>query len=69
MSAVIRLAVSGMTCGHCVQSVTKALEKVPGVEKAEVSREPGEAIVHGSADSQALIKAVVEEGYQAEVKG
>jgi copper chaperone len=52
-----------------VQSVTKALEKVPGVEKAEVSREPGEAIVHGSADSQALIKAVVEEGYQAEVKG
>ena len=69
MSAEIRLAVSGMTCGHCVQSVTKALEKVPGVEKAEVSREPGAAIVHGSADSQALIAAVVEEGYQAEVKG
>ena len=69
MSTVIRLAVSGMTCGHCVQSVTKALEKVPGVEKAEVSREQGEAIVRGSADSQTLIEAVVEEGYQAEEKG
>ena len=68
MSAVVRLAVSGMTCGHCVQSVTKALEQVPGVEKAEVSREQGEAIVRGQADSQALIDAIVEEGYQAEVK-
>ena len=63
------MAVSGMTCGHCVQSVTTALEKVPGVEKAEVSREQGEAIVHGSAASQALIDAIIEEGYQAEVKG
>ncbi len=69
MSGVVRLAVNGMTCGHCVQSVTKALEKVPGVKKAEVSREHGEAVVHGQADSQALIDAIVAEGYQAEVKG
>ena len=68
MSGVVRLAVSGMTCGRCVRLVTLALEQVPGVEKAEVSLERGEAIVRGPADSQALIDAIVEEGYQAEVK-
>ena len=38
---VVELKVDGMTCGHCVQHVTEALEKAPGVKKAEVSLEKG----------------------------
>jgi copper chaperone len=56
-----------MTCNHCVMAVKKALSRVPGVERAEVSLERGEALVEGNADPKALIQAVEAEGYWAEV--
>ncbi|MCC6609057.1 MAG: heavy-metal-associated domain-containing protein [Burkholderiales bacterium] len=59
------LKVTGMTCNHCVMSVTKALKQVPGVESADVSLEQAQAVVKGTADAQSLIKAVKEEGYDA----
>lgn len=65
----IKLAITGMTCGHCVRATTKALEGVPGVEKAEVTLSPGAAVIHGDAEPAALIAAVREEGYEAEVRG
>ena len=63
------LKVSGMTCKHCVMAVSKALAKVPGVEAADVSLENAQAVVKGSADAQALIAAVKQEGYEATVQG
>ncbi|MEJ2216866.1 MAG: cation transporter [Gemmatimonadota bacterium] len=63
------LKVEGMTCHHCVMAVTKALESVAGVTKAEVDLERGRAVVDGDADVQAMIAAVQEEGYQASVQG
>ncbi|MGC8905662.1 CopZ family metallochaperone, partial [Thermus sp.] len=54
-------------CNHCIMAVKKALLRVPGVERAEVSLEKGEALVEGVADPKALIQAVEEEGYKAEV--
>ena len=45
---MLKLKVEGMTCNHCVMAVTKALKKVPGVEKVEVSLEKGEALVEGT---------------------
>jgi copper chaperone len=59
------IKVTGMTCGHCVAAVTKALQKVPGVEAADVSLEKAQALVKGNADAQALIAAVKAEGYEA----
>lgn len=58
-----------MTCNHCAMAVKKALQKVPGVEKAEVSLERAEALVEGQADLEALIRAVEEEGYRAALAG
>ncbi len=29
--------VTGMTCGHCVSSVTEEVGKIPGVQKVEVA--------------------------------
>ncbi len=66
---MIRLEVNGMTCMHCVGAVKKALEAVPGVERAEVSLERGEAVVQGEAEPEALVAAVRNEGYTAEVAG
>lgn len=62
------LKVSGMTCKHCVMAVSKALAKVPGVDAADVSLEKAQAVVEGSADAQALIAAVKEEGYEASLQ-
>lgn len=60
------LKIEGMTCGHCVEAVRKALAAVPGVDQvAEVSLESGSARIEGPADSQLLIAAVEEEGYKA----
>ena len=56
----------GMTCPKCVAHVTKALQGVAGVASAEVSLEKGEAVVEGTPVVQALVAAVVEEGYEAE---
>lgn len=39
------LIVSGMTCGGCVNSVTRILQDMPGVEKAVVTLLPSQAIV------------------------
>ncbi|BAP89031.1 heavy metal transport/detoxification protein [Burkholderiales bacterium GJ-E10] len=47
-----KLKITGMTCEHCVRAVTKALKKVPGVEKADVTLTPGDAVVHGQADPE-----------------
>lgn len=67
---MIKFKVTGMTCEHCERAVSNALSGVPGVEKVvSVSREKSEAVVEGAADTGALIAAIREEGYEAEVAG
>lgn len=56
-----------MTCMHCVAAVAKALQKVPGVETADVNLENQQAVVAGTADTAALLAAIKEEGYEAEL--
>jgi len=63
----ITLSVNGMTCNHCVHSVTNALQAVAGVEKVSVSLDTGRARVDGNASPGALIQAIEEEGYKAQV--
>jgi len=38
--AHVALAITGMTCGHCVAAVKKALAAVPGVDAVEVTLSP-----------------------------
>jgi len=63
---MVKLKIEGMTCGHCVMHVQKALASVPGVEgKVEVTLTPGQAQVGGTPSPEALIAAVADEGYTA----
>ena len=65
---MIQIKVSGMTCGHCEGAVKKALAEVAGVtEVVEVDREKNLAVVEGTPDVAALLEAIREEGYEAEV--
>ena len=57
-------AVEGMTCEHCVRSVTEEVSEVPGVTAVEVDLAGGRLTVTGAADDDAVRAAVVEAGYQ-----
>ncbi|MCT9624805.1 heavy-metal-associated domain-containing protein [Pseudarthrobacter equi] len=59
-------AVEGLTCGHCVQTVQKAVSALAGVEFASVDLVPGgrsRLTVGGNADSSAVREAVTSAGY------
>ena len=63
------LAIDGMSCGHCVQAVTKALSGVPGVTVKTVA--VGSAVIQ-TADGWATgtaVAALDEAGYPAKVMG
>ncbi|MCF8710144.1 mercury resistance system periplasmic binding protein MerP [Rhizorhapis sp. SPR117] len=67
----VTLSVPGMTCAACPITVKKALRKVEGVEKAEVSFERREAVVtfdDARTNAQALTTATENAGYPSSVK-
>lgn len=64
----VQLHITGMSCGHCVAAVTKALKSVPGTQEAQVDLASGSATVQGSAPPEALVKAVADEGYGVTLK-
>mgnify|MGYP006302190001 CR=1 FL=1 len=61
----MRVSVKGMSCQHCVNNVTKALEQLEGVKNVEVSLEKGEAKYDEDkpVDREAVRKAVRDAGY------
>lgn len=61
-----RLKITGMTCGGCVSSVTKALKAASGVSDVQVSLSTGEAKVQFDerlTSPDRLKSAVLEAGY------
>jgi copper chaperone CopZ len=58
-------AVTGMTCGHCVASVTEEVAKVDGVTNVDVDLASGQVTVtsDGPLDDAAVAAAVDEAGY------
>jgi copper chaperone CopZ len=66
MSGTSTYTVAGMTCGHCVSSVTEELEALPGVDSVDVVLSTGAVTVTGSEPiDEAAVRAAVEEaGYR-----
>jgi copper chaperone len=58
--------VKGMTCGHCVSSVTEEVTEVPGVTGVEVDLTAGLVTVgsDGPIDDDAITVAIKEAGYE-----
>jgi copper ion binding protein len=62
----LTFAVTGMTCQHCVASVTQEVSEVAGVNTVSVDLENGIVIAEGSALSpENIVTAIGEAGYQA----
>ena len=62
-----QLAVSGMTCDHCVRHVTEAISKVAGVNSVNVKLAEGLAVIESDSalNLDAVKEAVVAAGYSA----
>ena len=56
--------VTGMTCGHCVASVTEEVTAVAGVTDVTVELETGALTVTGDASAEDVRAAVEEAGSQ-----
>ncbi|MDA1380009.1 cation transporter [Plesiomonas shigelloides] len=63
----IQLMLTGLSCASCVTKVQNALQAVPGVQQARVNLAERTALVMGHPQPQALVQAVSDAGYQAEV--
>lgn len=64
----IRFPVAGMTCGSCVNRITRAIRKLDGVTKVDVDLRRETATVRREpalVSSAALAAAVADAGYEA----
>lgn len=62
------LQIEGMTCDHCVKSLTEGLSSLQGVRQVDVSLEAGRAEVEydeEQLDLEAIRAKVAEVGYRA----
>lgn len=70
-TSTVRLAIGGMSCGHCVAAVRELLEEIPGVEAVQVLLESKSAVVTASKslDTARLLAAFDGSEYTASLEG
>lgn len=61
---MVRLAVSGMTCGHCVGAVTAAIQRTVRGAQVSVDLREGRVEVSGTDDADVVREAIEEAGYR-----
>ncbi len=63
----ITIAISGMSCSHCLNAVNKALATVPGITVKSVQIGRAELLVSDAPDAVAPAQAAIEAaGYKVE---
>ncbi|QCI14763.1 heavy-metal-associated domain-containing protein [Pseudomonas putida] len=58
--------VQGMTCGHCVKAVTRAVQEQDAEARVEVDLAGKQVKVQSGLAAEAILAAIREEGYQAQ---
>ena len=62
----VTIPIGGMTCKHCVASVSERLASMPGVTGVEVVLAKGQAVVSGNKLDVPGLRAAIEElGFDA----
>ncbi|WP_248918527.1 heavy-metal-associated domain-containing protein [Pseudomonas entomophila] len=59
--------VQGMTCGHCVKAVTRAVQEQDAAAQVEVDLASRQVRVQSALDAERILTAIRDEGYQADV--
>jgi len=68
MSKTLTVSISGMTCGHCVASVTEEIVAIAGVDSVDIDLNAGGTSTAtitsvGDLDEAEVSEAVAEAGY------
>ncbi|HLR35226.1 MAG TPA: cation transporter [Tissierellales bacterium] len=59
------ITIEGMSCGHCVAAVEKALKELDNISKVDVNLENKKAQVEGVNLNDSVLKKVIDEaGYE-----
>ncbi|MFJ9992081.1 heavy-metal-associated domain-containing protein [Pseudomonas putida] len=58
--------VQGMSCGHCVKAVTRAVQEQDATAQVEVDLGAKQVRVQSQLGVQQILEAIREEGYQAD---
>jgi len=60
---MLRLNVEGMSCGHCVRSVTEAVKSVDPNAEVRVDLKGKRVETDTAVDPQVVMRAITEAGY------
>ena len=62
----LKIMVKGMTCNHCKQTATEAIQNCKGVKSVDVYLESGEAVIFGdSLDLKEIFNSIASVGFSA----
>ncbi len=64
---MLKLKVSGITCGGCAASIRRALDRAAPGAKVAVDIATGEVAIEGTPDRASAIAAIEEAGYDVVV--
>ncbi|PYC27430.1 copper resistance protein CopZ [Aquipseudomonas alcaligenes] len=60
------LKVSGMSCGHCVRAITRAVQAGDPAAEVQIDLGAGEVRVASRQSLEQLLQAIRDKGYEAE---
>ena len=58
--------VRGMSCGHCVKTVTAAIHDIDPTARVDVDLAAGRVEVESGQPTSAIAKAIADAGYEAQ---
>lgn len=59
----MKLIVEGMTCGHCVRTITTAIQTLDSAAKVDIDLIQDEVRISGNVTATAAFKAIQDAGY------
>ena len=62
-----QFVVPDMSCGHCVSSITKAVQAVAPAAQVSTDLATHRVTVEGAPDAEAIRKAIADAGYEPEI--
>ncbi|MBN1607907.1 MAG: heavy-metal-associated domain-containing protein [Polyangiaceae bacterium] len=63
----VELIVKGMSCGGCVRSVTRAVQRLDPTSQVDVELETGRVHIEGGMSPEQVRQAIETAGYAAEL--
>lgn len=66
---MLEFQIQGMTCGHCVRAVTRAVQAADPAAKVDIDLAAKRARIDSTRDADTIAAAIRAEGYQVSGAG